>query len=70
MIRSKVRLLRCFQNFSSTTHYICCHLADQQQAAGNHPRSTFASANSAFVDYPTFKLDRNTVLDTSMKWER
>ncbi len=36
----------------------------------NNSRSTFASSNSAFMDYPTFKLDRNTVVDTSMKWER
>ncbi len=42
-------------------------LADSQM---NNPRPTFASVNSAFVDYPTFKLDRNTVVDTSMKWER
>ncbi len=33
-------------------------------------RHSFASPNSAFMEYPTFKLDRNTVVDTSMRWER
>jgi hypothetical protein len=51
--------------------------SDQPPTFSNQPRSrqtSFLAAASLGggldTEYPTYKLDRNTVVDTSMKWER
>ena len=42
----------------------------QQQHANMTNGSSRSTVSSFANDYPTYKLDRNTVVDTSMKFER